>query len=191
MSAMPKVTKKQLIKMIDELEKSPHDKVRILGDTGIAITGTVLGAAAAGTLASAAGATSIFGLSTAASWFGVSIVAATPVGWIIGCAAAGGAVAYGVSRMIHGGGLSEGRKLELLQKYREDTRNMEAKERSGNIDDAERTRFILSMRELIDKDVISPNKAFKLIEQVEQGRIHLSQASALIQALIAEKLYPS
>ena len=187
MLAMPKVTKKHLIKMIDELEKNPHDKVRILGDTGITITGTVLGAAAAGTLASAAGATSIFGLSTAASWFGISVAAATPVGWIIGCAAAGGAIAYGVSRMIHGGGLSEGRKLELLQKYREDTRNMEAKERLGNINDSERTHFILSMRELIDKDVISPEKAFKLIEQVEQGRIHLSQAFALIQALLHEK----
>ncbi|SDZ14244.1 hypothetical protein [Nitrosomonas sp. Nm58] len=187
MSAMPKVTKKQLIRMIDELEKNPNDKVRILGDTGITITGTVLGAAAAGTLAMSAGATSILGLSTAASWFGVSVVAATPVGWIIGCAAAGGAMAYGVSRMIHGGGLSEGRKLELLQKYREDTRNMEAKERSGNIDDAERTRFILSMRELIDKDAISPDKAFRLIEQVEQGRILISQASAFIQALLQER----
>lgn len=80
MSSIPKVTKKQLIKMIDELEKNPHDKVRILGDTVITITGTVLGAAAAGTLASAAGTTSIFDLSTAASWFGVSAVAATPVG---------------------------------------------------------------------------------------------------------------
>ena len=188
MSAIPKATKKQLIRMIDELENNPHDKVRILGDTGITITGTVLGAAAAGSLASAAGATSIFGLTTAASWFGVSIVAATPVGWIIGCATAGGAIAYGVSRMIHGGGLSEGRKFELLQKYREDTRNMIAKERSGNIDDTERTRFILSMRELIDKNVISSDKAFRLIEQVEQGRIHLSQAYTLLQALITEKL---
>lgn len=89
--------------------------------------------------------------------------------------------------MIHGGGLSEGRKLELLQKYREDARSMEAKERSGNINDADRTHFILSMRELIDTDVISPDKAFKLIEQVEQGCIPLSQAFALIQALIAEK----
>lgn len=35
---------------------------------------------------------------------------------------------------------------------------MEAKERLGNINDSERTRFILSMRELIDKDVISPEK---------------------------------
>lgn len=162
--------------------------MRILSDTSAAITGTVLGAAAAGTLASAAEATSIFGLSTAASWFGVSAVAATPVNWIIGCTAAGGAIAYGVSRRIHGGGLSEGRKLELLQKYREDTRNMEAKERSGNIDDADRTRFIISIRELINKDVISPEKAFKLVEQVEQGHIPLSQASALIQALITEKL---
>lgn len=41
--------------------------------------------------------------------------------------------------------------------------------------------------ELIDKDVISPDKALKLIEQVEQGRIPLSQALALIQALLQEK----
>jgi len=184
MSAKPKVTKKQIIKMIDDLEKNPNDKVRILGDAGITVTGVVFGAAAAGTLASAAGVTSIAGLSTAASWFGITAVAATPVGWIVGCAAAGGAIAFGISRMIHSGGLSEGRKSELLLKYREEAKNLEAKERSGNITDADRTRFILSLREVIDKNAISPHKAFKLIEQVEQGRISLSQASTLVQSLL-------
>jgi hypothetical protein len=181
-----KPTKKQLLKMIDSLEKNPQDKIRILGDTGITLVGAGLGAAAAGTVASAAGATSIFGLTTAASWFGVTLVSATPVGWIIGCAAVGGAAVYGVSRLVHDGGLAEGRKLELLQQYRQAANEMEAKERAGNINDKDKTTFIISIRELIDKDVMTPQEASDLIEHVEQGRIPLSQAFAMIEKLLSE-----
>ena len=186
MAKESKATKDQLLKMITELEKNPEDKVRIMGDMGITATGAILGAAAAGTLASAAGATSIFGLSTAASWLGVTVVAATPIGWIIGCAALGSAAAYGISRAIHDGGLSEGRKRELLQKYKEDAKRIETKEVAGSITEEDRTKFIISMKEMIDKDAISPDKATQLIEQVEQGRIPLSQALELIQALLVE-----
>jgi hypothetical protein len=55
------------------------------------------------------------------------------------------------------------------------------KERAGNICNLDRTQFILSLRELIKKDVIPPAKAFHLISYVEQGHIPLSQASTLIQ----------
>lgn len=187
MSFAGKPTKEQLLNMIGELEKNPLDKGRLLGDAGITAVGVGLGAAAAGTLASAAGATSIWGLTSVAGWLGVSAVAATPVGWVIGAAAVGGAVAYGVSRMVHGGGLSEGRKQELLQKYKEDAHSIDAKEKAGSITDNDRTTFILSLRELIDKDAITPDKAIKLIEQVEQGRIPLSQAFALVQAILREQ----
>jgi hypothetical protein len=89
--------------------------------------------------------------------------------------------------MIHDGGLSEGRKSELLQKYKEDAQNIDAKEKSGDITDKDRTAFIISLRELIDKDAMTPDKAIKLIEQVEQGRIPLSQAFALVQAILREQ----
>ncbi len=187
MSSISKPTKQQLITIIDELKSNPNDKSRLLGDVGITVVGIGLGAAAAGTLASAAGATSIFGLTTIGGWLGVSAVAATPVGWIIGAAAAAGAVAYGISRMIHDGGLSEGRKLELLQQYKEDAEHIDAKEKSGNITDKDRTGFIISLRELIDKEAISPDKAIKLIEQVEQGRIPISQALELVQGILQEQ----
>jgi hypothetical protein len=187
MSASNQPTKTQLLKIIDELKENPHDKGRILGDLGITAVGLGLGAAAAGTLASAAGVTSVWGLTSVAGWLGVTAVSATPVGWIIGVAVAGGAVAYGVSRMIHDGGLSEGRKSELLQKYKEDAQNIDAKEKSGDITDKDRTAFIISLRELIDKDAMTPDKAIKLIEQVEQGRIPLSQAFALVQAILREQ----
>lgn len=187
MSAIPKATKNQLLKLIDELTKNPQDKGRILGDAGITALGAGLGAAAVGTLAAAAGATSIFGVTTAASWLGVTLVAATPVGWIVGGAAVAGAAAYGVSRMIRGGGLAEGRKLELLKKYREEAEGIVAKETAGRVTNEDRTRFICSLRELIDKNVIPPEQAFRLIEQVESGRIPLSLAFSMIQDMVQEK----
>ena len=85
------VTKKQLLKVIADLQASPSDRVRILGDVGITSVGVGLGAAAAGTVAALAGATSIPVVTTAASWLGVAAVAATPLGWTIGVALAGGA----------------------------------------------------------------------------------------------------
>jgi len=188
MSNNPQVTKKQLLKIIDELEKKPHDKIRILGDAGITIVGMGLGAAAAGTLASAAGATSIWGLTTVAGWLGVTTVAATPVGWVIGTAAAGGAAAYFISRMIHGGGLSEGRKKELLEEYKKSLSIIAAKENTGQITDTDRTNFIISIREIIDKNVVSPDEALKLIEEVEKGHIPLSQAFELIKSLLEENI---
>ena len=73
MSGSTKVTKKQLLKVIDDLQMNPNDRVRILGDLGIGVIGAGHGAAAAGTVAAIAGATSIPVLTTAASWVGLSI----------------------------------------------------------------------------------------------------------------------
>lgn len=186
MTDTPKISKVQLLKIIDDIEKNPNDKFRILGDAGISLVGVGLGAAAAGSLAAAAGATSIAGLTTAASWVGLSVVAATPVGWIVGSALAGGTVAYGISRLVRGGSLAEGRKAELLQGYREAAKDFAAIEAAGEVSNHDRSAFILSLRELIDKNAIPPANAFRLIEQVEQGRIQLSQAFILMQGLLIE-----
>ena len=187
MEAPPKPTKQKLLKMIDELEKNPEDKVSILGDAGITLIGAGLGIAASGIVASTVGATSIFGITTMAGWLGVTAVATTPIGWIIGCATAAGAAAYGVSRLIRSGGLAEGRKKELLQQYKEDAKKMEMKENANNIADSDKTIFIISIRDLIDKDVISPEDAASLIKNVEQGTISISHAYSLLENLLNEK----
>lgn len=160
--------------------------MRIFGDAGITVMAAGLGGAASGTIAAAAGATSIFGITSLASWAGITFVAATPVGWIVAGAVASGAAAYGVSRLIRGGAMAEGRKAELLQKYRAQAKAMAAKEQQENVTDTDRTTFIVSLRELVEKNVISPERAFRLIEQIEHGRISLSQAMRLIEALLAE-----
>lgn len=186
MSTPTKVTKSQLLKLIDELEKSPQDKGRILGDVGITIIGAGLGAAAAGTLATAAGVTSIFGVTSVAGWLGLTVVAVTPVGWLLGGAAAAGAAAYTVSRLIRSGGLAEGTKAELLYRYREEARIIAAKEAAGSMEEIDRTRFIVALRDLIDKDVIPPDVAFRFIEQVEKGSVPISHAFSMIHSLLKE-----
>jgi uncharacterized tellurite resistance protein B-like protein len=186
MSAPTKLTKAQLVKLIDDLERTPEDKGRILGDVGITAIGAGLGAAAVGTVAAAVGATSIFGVTSAAGWLGLTVVAATPVGWVLGGAAAAGAAAYTVSRLIRNGGMSEGKKAELLNRYREEARKIAIKEAAGNIADCDRTSFIVALRELISKDVIPPDVAFRFIEQVESGGLPISQAFALISEFLSE-----
>ena len=179
-----KISKQQLLKTINDLEKSPSDRVRILGDVGITTAGLGLGAAAAGSVASIAGITSIPFVTSAASAIGITAVAATPVGWIAGAAVAGGALAFGVSRLIHNGGLSEGRKRELLQFYQEQSREMQRREQRQESSDADRIRLITSLREVIEKNAIAPQKAFQLIEAVERGAIPLSQAFSLVAGIL-------
>lgn len=184
MAQQKEVTKKQLLKVIHDLEASPSDRVRILGDLGITSVGIGLGVAAAGTVATIAGVTSIPVITTAASWLGVTAVAATPVGWVIGVAVAGGALAYGVSRLVRDGSLSEGRKRELLQVYKERLEEVKRREQAQEVAPPDRNRFITSLREMIEKDVLTPKKAFQLIDAVERGAMPLSQAYSLVAGLL-------
>lgn len=186
MSSDTKISKRQLLKAIDDLQKNPNDRVRILGDIGITGIGIGLGLAGAGTVAAVAGVTTIPALTTAASWIGITAVASTPVGWLAGAAIGGGALAYGVSRLIRGGGISEGRKQELSIVYRERLREIQYKEQCEQIGVVERNQFIEALRELIDKDAITPQKAFTLIENVENGRIKVSEAYSLVSAILRE-----
>lgn len=135
-------------------------------------------------MAAIAGATTIPVVTTAASWLGVTAVAATPVGWVVGAALAGGTLAYGVSRLIRSGSLSEGRKRELIQVYRERLQEMQRREQSQTVGTLDRNRFIASLREVIEKDAISPEKAFQLIDAVERGAMPLSQAYSLVVELL-------
>ncbi|MBP6422524.1 MAG: hypothetical protein KA271_06510 [Propionivibrio sp.] len=184
------ISKKQLLNVIDELQQKPGDRVRLLGDLGITTLGGTLGVAAAGTVAALAGATAIPAVTTAASWIGITVVAATPVGWLIGGAAAGGAIAYGVSRLIHNGGLSEGRRAELLVHYQERLQAIRRKEtRTENgeqVSVGDKNQFIGALREIVAKNAIPPVRALDLIQNVENGRISLSDAYRAVTGILRE-----
>lgn len=61
---------------------------------------------------------------------------------------------------------------------------MQRREQVQEITALDRNRFITSLREVIDKDAISPQRAFQLIDAVERGAMPLSQAYSLVAGLL-------
>src|SRR6476646_3969142 len=154
MSSEKTVTKEQLLKTIEKLEKNPHDKLGILGDVGIVAVGTGLGALGAGAVATAAGATAIPVLTTVGAWAGITLVGATPIGWVIGTAAAGGAAAYGISRLVKGSGYTEGKKQAMLIQFKEWQKEIEVKEQASSVQDTDKTQFHIALKEPLKLNLI-------------------------------------
>ena len=190
MAVLPTPSKDRLLKLIDDLEKNPNDRARILGDTGIVALVAALGPPTASG-AAIYGVSSVFGLLAAAHMFGWAAplgFGGLPLALMIGVVSALGLLAFFITRLIHGSGLAEGRKAELLGKYRDDLKAIEAKEQAASITDEDRTQFILSLRELVEKDAIPIGSAFRLIETVESGRMPLSQAVSMTTACLDARL---
>jgi hypothetical protein len=184
-----KPSKERLIKLIDDLERNPNDKVRLLGEVLVMPLVATGGPAASVTVI--VGIKSVFGLSTAVhlfGWMAALSITGPPLTLVLSCASGLGLLAYAITRLIHGGGIAEGRKAELLEKYRDELKAIESKDRALAITDTDRTRFILSLRELIDADAIPQSSAFKMIELVEIGRLPLSQAVSMINDCLETKL---
>jgi hypothetical protein len=186
---LPKVSKDTLLKLIEGLEKRPNDKLRVLGDAGIVIL--PMSGASAASVATIVCIKSVFGLSAAAQlfgWMSALSIAGPSMALILACASSLGLLAYAITRLIHGGGMAEGRKAELLEKYSDQVKAIEAKEQAASVTDVDRTQFILSLREIVDADAIPIGSAFRMIEMVEAGRMPLSQAVSLTKACLETKL---
>ena len=171
MSANKTPTKEQILKSIEQLEKNPHDKLGILGDIGIG----VVGAAGAGAAAAAFGGGSIlFGL----------IAVAPPVGLVVGGAALGAAALVGVKRMLFDGTFDQGKRAEMLKQLKEQLRDVEAKERGSKLEDSDKTKFIVSLKEPVRLDLISPKDAQDLIRAVESGQIAIKEAIKMVEDVV-------
>ena len=181
---MRKVTKSQLIKALDKLEKNPDSKEKLLGKIGVIGIGSSLGAAAAGSVAAVTGVTSITGITTAASWLGISIVSVTPIGWVVGGAAVGAAVVYGFSKMISSGSYTEGKLNEIKSQIHSQIKEVERLEEEEKISEDDINAFHIFLKQPIKADIIEPTKAQKLIHGVESGRIKLSLAYQLVENIV-------
>lgn len=178
MSGNKTLTKEQILKAIEELEKNPDDKLGILGDIGI----TALGAVGAGVAVAAAGITTSIPIITAIT--GIGMVVAAPLGLVAGAALAGGAACYGVSRLIKGGGYNEAKKAEILQQLKEQLREVETKERASKLGDSDKTKFIVSLKEPVRLNLISPKEAQDLIRAVENGKIAIKEAIKMVEDVV-------
>lgn len=178
MSAQQNLTKEQLIKVIEQIEKNPNDRVGILAEAGVTVLGVVGGGAAA----------ALFGATTTSipiitAVTGIGMAAAAPVTLVAGGVVVGGAALYGLSRLIKGGGFNEGKREELLNEYQEKLREVEAKERQSNFDENDQTRFYSLLIEPLEHNLISPEDAQQLMQAVENGHLSLSEAYKLVEQL--------
>jgi hypothetical protein len=171
MSGNKTLTKEQILKAIEQLEKNPHDKLGILADIGIG----VVGAGAAGAAVAAFGGTSIlFGL----------IAVAPPVGLVVGGAALGAAALVGAKRIFFDGTFNEGKKAEMLQQLKEQQREVETKERASKLGESDKTKFIVSLKEPVRLNLISPKEAQDLMRAVETGQIPIKEAINMVKAIV-------
>ncbi len=171
MSANKTPTKEQILKSIEQLEKNPHDKLGILADIGIG----VVGAAGAGAAVAAFGGASFF--------FGLWAVA-PPVGLVVSGAALGAAALVGVKRMLFDGTSDDGKTAEILKNLKEQLRDIEAKERASNLQDSDKTKFIVSLKEPVRLDLISPKDAQDLIRAVESGQMAIKEAIKMVEDVV-------
>jgi hypothetical protein len=171
MSTDKSPSKDQILKAIEQLEKNPNDKLGILADIGIG----VVGAAGAGYAASILGASAVF--------FGLVPVAA-PLAVVAGGAALGGLALVGVKKLLFDGTFDEGKRTEMLRQLKDQLREVEAKERASNLGDNDKTKFIVSLKEPVKLELISPKDAKDLIQAVETGKLQIKDAIKVVEDIV-------
>jgi hypothetical protein len=135
----------------------------------------VVGAGAAGAAVAAFGGQAIF--------FGL-IAVAPPVGLVVGGAALGAAALVGAKRIFFDGTFNEGKQAEMLKQLKEQLREVETKERASKLGESDKTKFIVSLKEPVKLNLISPKEAQDLMRAVESGQIPIKEAINMVKAII-------
>jgi hypothetical protein len=171
---------------IDDI-KSAIKKLRRrdrVGDAGQILTtagGATAGATAAGAVASAAGASTLLGSTTLASALGGVFVTSTPMGWVVGCAVAGAAAAYGVSRLVRSGGRHDRIREELIERLSKRLAQIKAYDTQPSAMDDLRK----GMSHAIRLGHISEEQATRMVDLVEQGKLDIQLALVRINAFLS------
>jgi hypothetical protein len=181
MPQSPKLTKEELLKLLEELESQPNDRGEILGKIGVVTVGTVGAGAAAAVFGS-----SVASIPIITALTGIGFAVAAPVALVAGAAVAGGAVMYGAAELIKGGSSWEAKRAALLKEYYSRLKELERKERASGLTNQDKTNFYSFLKEPLRIDLIPPNDAQELMKAVESGELSLKDAYHLIYSLLEE-----
>ncbi len=72
----------------------------------------------------------------------------------------------------------------MLRQLEEQLREVEAKERSSQLEESDKTKFIVSLEEPLKLELISPEDAQKLISAVENGQIAIQDGIKMVEDII-------
>ena len=172
---------RKLAKAIDVLSK--RDKLGLTAEGAAAAGGVASGVAASGAIAGLAGASTLLGSSTLGSLLGGVFVTTTPVGWIIGSAAACGALGYGIAKLVRSGAEQDQVRKELVQSL--SARLAEVASQSANQQVLLELGQILAL--LVASGEVSEQDSQKLVSHVETGSLQPEIALKRIKALAISK----
>ncbi|RZS57954.1 hypothetical protein [Sphaerotilus mobilis] len=159
------------------------DRVASLSQAAGTVGGTAAGVVAAGTLASAAGASTLLGSSTLAGVLGGIFVTSTPIGWVLGAAAAGGALGLAVVKLARSGGRNEERRDNIVAHLKQ-----QADEAASVTAASEASVWRDRLEQSVRIGAIDAAAAGRLRAAVIQGRLSTEKALALIDGVLQDRV---
>lgn len=180
-----KLTSEEYTRALDKMKKSPRDRVGVLGRLGAIVLGGSAGAGLAGATASAAGAATIFGSATLGSILGGVFVTATPIGWVVGSVAVGGAVGYGISKLASSGGKSDAIKQMNIRELQERINALQINSQNSQKSNEKIKKVIEGIQLLIKNNKISQDESTALLEGIEKGSITIDLVFDTINEILA------
>lgn len=180
------ISKEEYIKALEKLKNQDSDIFGVLGDLGALGLGGAGGAVAAPIIAGLFGATELLGSTWLAGVLGGIFVATTPIGWVIGSAAVGGALAYGIAQLVRSGATSDTHRERDIEVITQRIAGFEQKANASNVTGAKFKNLIESIQILVENDILSHQKSNELIIGVQSGRISFDFAFQAINELIKQ-----
>jgi hypothetical protein len=159
-----------------------RDSFGVAGEFLGTTAGAAAGFASAGVSASLAGASTILGSSTLGTLLGGIFVTATPIGWVVGCAAAAGALGYGITKLCTSGGENDIKRTILKSDINEKL-NEELSAANEHYQDSV-SQFINQLMFTVKSDKITTENAQRLQHLVLTGVMPVETANIRLNALI-------
>lgn len=183
---MEKLTIEEYVCALEKMKKNPKDRFGILGELGVTGIGITAGAAASGSIATAAGATTLLWSTTLASFLGGIFVTITPIGWIVGAAATGGALAYIAGKLVRSGAKCDALRKISIRKLEQRINSMRLQAQSTPIYDEKISNVITSIQYLVFNSRITQDKGTEILKAIEKRVLSIEEAFELLQSLINE-----
>lgn len=177
-------TLEEYLSALEKAKNSPKDRVGILGEIGITGLGVGTGVVISGTIAGVAGASTLFGSSTLGSMLGGVFITATPIGWVVGSAAAAGALAYGAVKLYESGVISNYIKEMDIEEYKKIISDLQKKAKSTFDYEVKYKAFMESIQYAVAQGKITRDKANKFISGVQSRQTDIDFAISTLKGMI-------
>ena len=155
-----------------------RDKVGVVGESAVVAGSVAAGVAVSGTVAGAAGATTLLGSTSLAGMLGGVFVTTTPIGWVLGSAAVAGVAGYGLVKLVRSGTKQDQVREQYRGSIAAQQKDLQAAGQHNTVE----------LHDLVAKAIacsaLDPATAQSLTTLVETGRVSESLAIERVKELL-------